>query len=233
MPKIIHVVDWRDISRHPDRARLQQAQASWQWLYSNGVTPAHYKDKKRTSDIEIGDERSLPYLKDCLKHGMNAATSPSDIVFWTNDDNWLHPDLVELLRFHVSVYDVCTSRRCEINKMPPENSAPEEFAKLHGGHIGRDLFAATKQWLTDHWSEIPDFILGTSRFDLALAYIVRRYHGFTLQSIQSLDAQAWPAELPIGYVSHVRHVSHWSQNTESPAELHNKRLFEEFVKGLK
>lgn len=237
MTRLYHVVDKRDISHLPkkEKLRIEDAQRSWARLYEqHGVIPVHVSlGGCERSATDIGDSRALPYLKDVLQKGMDAMKDESDILAWTNDDVWIHPEIADLLRFHVSIYDVCTSRRCEVESLLPDDATPEDYKAVHGGHLGRDLFACTKRWLLDHWNDIPDFFTASSKFDLALAYLVRNYHGHTLQTIQSLDAQAWPAEIEIGYLAHVRHQSHWSQNPDSPAEQHNAVLFTEFAKGLK
>ena len=215
--------------------RVVNAQLSWDKLYKDGsVIPVPYVSKLRTADKEIGDPRDLPYLKDCLKNALQKA-GPEDIILWTNDDNWLHPEITDLIRMHVSLYDVCTSRRCEVTNLLHTKASPEDYKAVHHGHIGRDLFACKASWLQHNWDSIPDFILGASAFDLILAYIVREYHGVTLRQSSSLDENVFPAELPLGYVAHVKHDNYWSkpENYHSPSETHNRRLYEEFVAAMK
>src|SRR4051812_41325770 len=91
-----------------DEKRVRRAQESWDNL--KGVTPAHYRDYVRDA-AALGD-RKLPYLKDVLHHAMTQATD-SDIVMLTNDEVWLHPELPNLLRFHVPVYDCCSAQRLD------------------------------------------------------------------------------------------------------------------------
>lgn len=233
---VFHVYDQRMYpnSRGVDE-RTFNAQTSWGKLYLNsGVIPVPYITKLRTADKTIGDPRSLPYFKDVLKNGMDQAQD-EDIIFWTNDDNWLHPDLVDMLRCHVSIYDVCTSRRCEVKSLLPTGATPEEWNKASDGHMGRDLFAAKKSWLVKHWDKIPDAIIGASSFDLILAYIVREHHGITLLDASSLDMDCWPAELHRGLVAHEAHANHWSRpdNYDSPSEKHNRKLYESYVAAMK
>jgi hypothetical protein len=233
--QILHAVMMQARTDPKEKARVEQAQSSWGQLYANGsLVPCHYTDYKRTADKEIGDPRALPYFKDALKMAMEKSSSLDDIIVWTNDDIWIHPELPDLIRRHVSIYGVCTSRRCEINSLLADNASPEDYANVHQGHMGRDLFAATHRWIVENWNSIPDAILRASRFDLILAYLVRLYFGVTPSQVGSLDAQVFPAELPIGYIAHVRHVNFWSRknNADSPSEKHNKRLYDEFVGRL-
>ena len=231
--QIWHAVMIQERKAPHEKARVALAQSSWEAIYDNTVLPAHYSEYKRTADKEIGDPRDLPYLKDVLRASMEKSSNLSDIIMWTNDDIWIHPELPDLIRHHVSIYGVCTSRRCEIHAMLPPDATPGDYAKASAGHMGRDLFAATHQWLVENWNEIPDAILGASRFDLILAYLVRLYHGVSPAQVGSLDAQVFPAELPVGYIAHVKHDNYWSKkdNADSPSENHNKRLYDEFVKN--
>jgi hypothetical protein len=209
-------------------ARVQAAQASWDTLYENGVIPCHYWRYERTA-LEIGDHRALPFLKDVLKSAMDQA-GDDDIIFWTNDDNLLHPQLPEILRFCVSVYDAVCSQRCEFKRRIPVNATTEDWVKAASPHMGCDLFAFKKSWLTQHWNEIPDFILGASIFDLAMACLIRLDKGI-ITTQRNIRHHIFPAELPLGYIGHVWHKSSWnlSKNARSPAEKWNKRLFQEWA----
>lgn len=191
------------------------------------MIPCHLWKFERTA-LGIGDRRALPYLKDVLKSAMDQADD-HDIIVWSNDDNILHPDLPGILNFCVSVYDAVSSQRCEFRRIPA-NATPEEWAKASTGHMGRDLFAFKKSWLVAHWNEIPDFLLGASIFDLALACLIRLDKGI-ITTRRNIEHGIWPAEIPLGYVGHKTHQNVWSkpQNVKSPSELHNKRLFHEWA----
>lgn len=211
-----------------DVARKNFAQASWDVLYAKGVVPCHYWDYKRTAH-DIGDKRALPYLKDVLKFGMDQA-GDEDIIMWTNDDNWLHPELPEIVTIHCSLWDVCCSQRCEFNSTSGPigvGKTPEWYAAKGQKHMGRDLFAFTKRWLLQQWSSFPDFILGASDFDLALACMVRLEWGVKT-SRQNIEDSIWPCELPRGYIAHEFHPPKWCEpktvNT-APAQIHNRKMF--------
>lgn len=227
--QLFHVVERHDESK-PDPRKLQAWQ-SWDHLYQKGVIPVHVWEYPRTAR-EIRDVRSLPYLKDVLKVAIEQAGA-NDIIFWTNDDNWLHPDLIARLRFQVPVYGAVTSHRCDFsngNALNPKQS-PEIIAKTGKMHMGRDLFAFTGQWISERWNELPDYLLGASEFDLGLACMVRLAHG--IQSTrQNLEEVMFPAELPKGYVAHVMHRSVWSkpQNINSaPSQKHNRACFKQWA----
>jgi len=153
-----------------------------------------------------------------------------DIVMFTNDDNVLHPQLPALVRFWVSVYGCCASSRCEFmdRDIPPLRNPPELFAKEGRQHMGRDLFAATKRWWLDHWEEIPDWIIGSSDWDLNLCAIVRLHFG--IQTTRAnLEYGLHPADLPRGYLIHKFHPARWSDPAtvdRQPGNVHNRKLFQ-------
>jgi hypothetical protein len=225
---IAHVLERHTETNPKEAKRKEAAQVSWDNLYLNkGVIPCHLWKYPRSA-LEIGDVRALPYLKDVLKNGMDQV-GDDDIVMWTNDDNVLHPDLADALRLHVSLFEVCTSQRCEFASypMPPMNAPAKQFARLGNSHMGRDLFAATKRWLVAHWDELPDFILGASDFDLQLACMVRLHFGIITTRI-NIETSMYPAELERGYVSHRYHPPKWLApgNVDSaPSQIHNRALF--------
>jgi hypothetical protein len=203
-------------------------------LYSEkGVMPCHLWHYPRNA-LDIGDVRALPYLKDVLKFGMDQI-GDEDIIMWTNDDNVLHPDLPEALRLHVSLFDVCTSQRCEFSQypMPPLGRPAKEFARIGESHMGRDLFACTKRWLAGKWDELPDFILGASDFDLCLACMVRLEFGI-ITTRKNIENSMHPAEMARGYVSHQYHPPKWLDPANvdtAPSQIHNRKLFREWARN--
>jgi hypothetical protein len=229
---LYHCVERHEEPDPRQRHRKQLAQRSWDVLYSqHGVIPCHLWEQSYPRTAKDLGDRPLPYLKDVLKFGMDQA-GENDILFWTNDDDFLHPTLADSLRFHVSVYGACTLQRCEfMEELPAPTATREEFVRRSRSHMGRDLFAATKGWLLAHWDSIPDFILGCSEFDLCLACLVRKY--FQLPANRAnIEATMFPAEMPRGFVSHQHHLAHWTLNHytwTSPAQSWNRERFKEWA----
>jgi hypothetical protein len=225
--RIVHAVEW-----HPELAddpRKSKARESWKALYAQGVIQTPYAVYKRNSG-ELGCRRSLPFLKDVLAHGLASADDPNDIVFWTNDDNILHPRLPLALEMHLSIFDACTSQRREFSKPYPTTPVtPDEVVAMSEDHLGRDLFAATAGWLRRYWNEIPDFLLGVPVFDLCLAAMVRSKRGFKTDR-NNIATNYAPCELRLGYVSHERHPSFWNTLPASdPATQHNHNEFRKWA----
>ncbi|MFA6240082.1 MAG: DUF5672 family protein [Candidatus Hydrogenedentales bacterium] len=220
-----------------DDLRKQHARKSWDILYKQGVVPVYLSEYPRDA-TSIGDRRPLPFLKDVLALAMQKA-SDNDIIFWTNDDDWLHPDLAKLLQSHAGLYGACSSHRCNFRRIQdiPDKRSPSLIytAALkvdHPIHVGRDLFAFKCRWLRERWKDIPDFILGASDFDLALACLVRLEFGI-VSTRKNLEEAIHPCEIPRGYVAHVNHPSFWVRpdNIDSaPSQIHNRQLFREWAR---
>lgn len=221
------------VERHVETnelARKEAAWRSWDAMYNGGVIPCHYW-KYRRSAKDIGDQRTLPYLKDVLEFAMGQS-GDDDIIFWTNDDIFCHRELPAALLLHVSLHDVCVAKRCEfVRELPDPANPASEFAARGTAYYGRDLFAATKKWLEERWDLIPDFILGASDFDLCLAALSRSHFGFATTA-KNMEAVIHPAELPMGYISHVNHPAFWHTPVycdTAPSQKHNRRLFMEWA----
>ncbi len=102
------------------------------------------------------------------------------------------------------------------------------------GHMGRDLFAFTKEWLEKNFDEIPDFLMGCPCFDLALAAQIRKYHGIK-STIDNFVTDFWPAETPHRLCLHEPHRSSWAGKFEHrlPGNLWNKKLANEYFAANK
>lgn len=225
---VMHCCERHQGGDRREQKRKEQAQASWDALYSEqGVIPCHYWHYKRDA-TSIGDPRPLPFLKDVLEHAMRQASS-DDLIVWTNDDVWLHPELPGLLRFHVALHGCCSAQRLDFPGpiFRSEPVSPQALEKVGQRHIGRDLFAFEKRWLEDRWNEIPDSILGASDFDLHLACMIRVEKG-NAPTRANIGEIVPPCELPLGYVIHAVHEPAWRQKhnvDKAPSQIWNRNLF--------
>lgn len=231
--KLLHCVERHEEKNPAEATRKLEAFKSWDILYgTKGVIPCHLWEPYDRDARSLGDKRPLPFLKDVLSKGMDQA-GDDDIIFWTNDDNILHPELVDLLTFHCSVYDVCTSRRMEFQRTPfptQRDLIPEEYARIGEHHIGRDLFAATKRWWAKHWDDIGDCVLGEALWDIYMASFVRNYFGYKSDRKSLFMDNIFPCELPIGYVSHIFHTPRWTQERSiTNGHRRNSECFKAFV----
>ena len=219
------------VERHSEQSIPQRKLDSWRsWdsLYESGrLIPAHYWNYKRDARL-IGDRRDLPYLKDVLEHALNQAND-NDIIMWTNDDNWLHPELPRVVEFYAGVWGAVCGMRSDWKAEMPQRISPLELARRTEPFMGRDMFAFTKAWLARRWGEIGDVILGASIFDLYLCAFIR-YHHEIITTRANLFEVLHPAEIPRGYIGHQVHISQWTKEShKSPAEAHNRRIFHAFA----
>lgn len=208
--KFFHAVERHPERRDYERVRKEVCWRSWDALYKDGVVPCHLweQDYPRTAK-SIGEIRNLPFLKDVLALGLKDC-GDEDIMFWTNDDNYLHRSLPGILNYYCGVWGWVCSQRCEFIDTKMQENRPLNYYTEGGRmHLGRDLFAATGRWWRDHWDDIPDFIIGCSDFDLALCCLFRLEHGIKTTR-QNIEHNFFPAELPRGYISHQYHPPKWA-----------------------
>lgn len=229
--RILHAVERHEIKDEKEKERHAKAEASWAVLYRKGrAAPCHYSRYARDAR-EIGDNRQLPFLKDVLLAARSKARK-KDVIMFTNDDVILHPRLPEMVIRHIKLYDACSSHRCEFHyaPMPSLDCSPDVFASRAEFHMGRDLFAFSRDWLERNWDDIPDFILGASDWDLCLAAMIRYKKGYDTTRQNYLEVIPC-CELPLGYVIHEGHPAHWArpENIDTaPSQIHNRRLFREW-----
>lgn len=140
-PAIIHVwSEYAGPSRWPD----------WFEEYSTGcwtMTPIETGACGRDSANTIRDEKRFPYLKDCLRMGLQRAHA-NDLVCLTRSDTRFKEGLTGTLLKNELTFAYRMERRDG-----RENYAP----------IG-DLFCAPRAWWKEHLSEIPDLVWGTDYF---------------------------------------------------------------------
>jgi hypothetical protein len=72
---------------------------------------------------------------------------------------------------------------------------------------------------------IPDFYIGAPAFDLAIAALIRKYHGI-VSTMENIAIDFYPSEMDPGMVVHEPHASNWSGHHEFtlPANVHNTHL---------
>lgn len=235
--RIVHCVERHKQANVETERRVGEAFNSWVELYrQGGFVSAHTWDHDRNSE-QIGDSRRLPFLKDVLVAGLNTGRR-DDHVCITNDDTLLHRQTADYLLETLKTRPAVSSFRINFDKggVPPLDTAPAELLKLSGrllprgdNDLGRDLFAFRKDWLRDHWHEIPDFLLGELEWDLILAYLIRRDAGVQTTKF-NMDKVMVECEMPKGYVIHERHNRLWTsqQHEASPAKQWNRKLATEF-----
>lgn len=228
-PQIIHAVQLHGIEPRHKRAMDTWNKIEWDGIYAEDGR--FYRSSK-----DIGDKRSLPFLKDLLEEAMRYEVEPGDIIFWCNDDNAIAPELPAFLRKHVSLYGACSFRRTDHVHVLTTSKGGNHFALGDGTnpitpklpHCGREGFAFTKRWLMNNWDRIPDMLLGFCAWDLCLAAIIRKERGIVTTKV-NLTTEFWPADAGPGFVFHEPHASEWAKDENSPGNRYNRRLFRDYA----
>lgn len=226
--KFVHAVE-RHVNGDLEALRRSTAALrSWVALYkTKRMTPAHlWEHDYPRSSKSMDDPRGLPFLKDVLVEGMTKA-GPDDVIVLTNDDTLLRPGVLEALETKLKSVDACGSFRLNFERgQVPDAKAPlEAVLKLGKPDLGRDLFAFRKQWLKDHWFNLPDFLLGELEWDLVMSVMVRRSAGI-FTSRKNIVEPMPACEIERGYVLHEKHEAAWVSGAQkqSPSKIWNKRL---------
>lgn len=217
-PRIFHVFE-----EHTDKdERTINAQNTWKTFYRHKQFYRTPLENYPRSSLLLGDSRCLPYLKDVLRRGMMLANR-NDIILFTNGDIVLHPQFDSAIRNALETQPCVTAFRIEVDSIPDLNSDPADLAVIGSTSYGRDIFAFRNLWLMENWADIPDFLVGELEWDLVLALMVRSANGIETTAPLEISQLKPPAELPNGYVFHVKHTGRWLSNEfqSSPAKQHN------------
>lgn len=229
---IYHVTEMHQQPIESER-RCHHAWNSWNSLYRAGkMKPVHLWKYPRSSK-DIGDTRDLPYLKDVLREGLNAAKNDLDIICLTNDDTILHSSICELIHEWLEKRDAISSFRVNYDTSIPALNSPVERIRIESNpatDLGRDMFAFRKRWLVSNWHRIPDMILGEMEWDLVLALMIRESNGFRTESDASRYEVEGCCEIPKGYVIHLTHEREWTRagNFYSKSKVVNRNLSSDF-----
>lgn len=229
MGQFIHATERHSGINGSEFTRRERVFDSWERIYNTGaMIPAHYWRYSRDSRL-VGERKALPFLKDVLKNAMQVARK-DDLIVFTNDDIYLHPEVLNQIRTRLRYVGALSSTRVDIRPDYMETAMKETQWPVNtpnAAHWGRDLFAFRKGWLEKHLPFIPDFILGASDWDTCLACLLRLEHGFK-STLHNLDKPFPTCELPKGYVLHETHDAEWCrpENVQSrPMQIHNRLLF--------
>lgn len=230
--EFIHVVE-RHAQRDLDsERRVTNAVASWTHHYSKGMNSCHVWDYARSADETLGDPRHLPYLKDVLAEGLKISTNPDDIILLTNDDTVFHHNIVAAMTRMLKNVDALSSFRMNFKRenMPSLDTPTAKIRQWGEACFGRDLFAFRAEWLRRNWTAIPDFLLGTLEWDLALAALVRLAADVETTK-DNFGVHEPKCELDRGMIIHESHERLWMSEecSKSPATLHNNKLYVEFL----
>jgi hypothetical protein len=159
---------------HPTNARGKRAQCTWPVLWNGfGWVPSPLKEPYERDARSIGDERSLPYIKDILKVGLGQAED-NDIIVFSNDDIILLPGAHKEILTALSRVPVVLFSRRDIKEFADIDRQTDVTTHQH---FGRDVLVSRAWFLRQYWDMIPDFIIGRSDWDTYLTCLFRKLFG--------------------------------------------------------
>ena len=160
--------------------------------------PVNDSDLKRSVD-------NLPFLKDLLDIAAEHCTNDNDVILYTNTDICLAYDGLE-----IPMYQNFFSVRKEVTEIKYYSSKDLENI-LYENSVNCDTFGLTKKWYIEHRDKIPDFIIGSPKWDLVLLMLLT-------------DA------LRINNITyHIKHDSVWKTTPFRESNIHNNFLYNKFV----
>lgn len=198
-------------SKDPETSRRHSFAANtWHYLHDFGVTPVTVEDKQLARNSkDIGDSRSLPFLKDLWNWGFEKTIPEPDALIFCNSDICFTQDISYWLADGLRTNDCVYSKRKMVPYKLGKELTKNEVIALEPETFGVDLFAFKWEW----WERIrglyPDYIISCEQWDatlLNLCYI-------TCPNPEIKD---------ITY--HENHDSFWLQpenRFKNPGQLHN------------
>jgi hypothetical protein len=184
-------------SYQTDNPRIKNAIESWDRQNIINI-PINNSELKRNLS-------GLPFLKDLLDVGYSKCKEDDDIILYTNVDIGLVEDFKDFPKENFF------SVRKNVENIRKYNKSEIEIIK-HQPVICADIFGITKKWYEENRDIIPDFIIGSPSWDLALLYMT---DGIRLNNISF----------------HVIHEAEWTKNYNKPLHAYNRKIFYTFLKS--
>lgn len=163
---ITHVVNTFQATDPSTAARNQRARLTWDNLALRYSQIGAYKQCFGTSygrsSLDIGDKRSVPFMKDVISSGLG-----SDIVLLTNADTCLVQETVDILtdKFLDPAVNGVWSSRLDMDKPMRSQLTQQQAIDRGSAHAGADVFAFRSSWWKTVCDEWPDTLLGYEGWD--------------------------------------------------------------------
>jgi hypothetical protein len=146
----------------------------------------------------------FPYLKDLLDFGYFQCENDDDIILYTNADIGLVSDFNDFPNKNF----ICV--RKNVNEI--KSYKKEELSEIsYEPSINCDCFGITKKWYQENREKIPDFVIGSPKWDIAMIIL--------LNTIRINNV-----------IFHVKHDSVWKNERNQKKHSYNKDLYFSFLK---
>lgn len=208
--KLVHVYSEYKMS-DDDQRRADVARESWHNEYEKEkcwqAQPVDYTVKlPRSSKTVLGDDRAVPFVRDMIEYGFTHAESPDDVVVLTNSDVGFSPGMTRDLQRLIACKGAAYCYRWDFDRL----EAPIQRSEAVSGKFfgGLDLFAFSRTFWMKHREDLPDFVLGSTHWDLVARDWVKKHGGGELY----------------GAIWHELHGSYWKVNPRTMGNMHNINL---------
>jgi|ERR1700722_87979 len=217
--KIYHVADWY-LGNVGDNPRILRARATWEDLRRDPdyTIIEHRLVNGQRSSKDLGDTRTLPYITDIIDRGCTEPATDKDIVVFSNSDVALVPEALAVLRQKMEKMDCCFSRRVDVLNFDTRHTL--NTLKGKSAHVGADLFAFRIGWWKEHRDEIPAVFLAAEGWDAVSRWWCLKHNP--------------KAEIETPICFHAVHRPFWSRPSQihtNPAQIYNRKVCEEWVRG--
>lgn len=203
-------------SKDPDEQRRNAyAAATWGFHASLGefMDFSVADDMLLRSSKDVGDVRSVPFLRDLIDYAMHFAR-PEDVVLLVNTDTCITSDGFEKLRgvFASGLGAAFAYRhnfRCKLSGFKRD---------VREGHVdgGVDLLALTPKWWDDHKTYFPDMLLACEGWDWVMRVLIEESTG--RGGVENLIYHEWHD--PVWREKKVRQ--------QNPGQRYNRNLMRNF-----
>lgn len=156
-----------------DSERMGRAQKTWWQLYGASgslVRPAHSKNYRRSA-LDLGDVRSVPFIKDVIEVAVKEA-SLDDAIMLTNADSSLCQKADSFIFQGLYDQGCCFSTRRDMLKIHRTWLPQEDVVRRGEKFIGVDLVAFTVKWWKEHGPGYPDLLLGYEGWDWVFKFMI-------------------------------------------------------------
>lgn len=208
-----HVTEYHDSDDYAENSRQNAAWDTWNHIAEKDKgyeISDHITLRSSPTSRDIGDSRSLPYVKDVIASGIRSNDAGNTILAISNDDACLIPSAITAIRRKLLRMDCCFSRRHNVDDIGLQLTA-EDLMNAKPNHFGADLFAARIHWWKKHLPQFPNMFWATEGWDTIMRFIFY---------------QSEPrSEMTPPIIWHVNHEPVWSklENIKStPSQIWNR-----------
>jgi hypothetical protein len=168
--KTIHIYSQFDPQNNEDKRRFSYATQTWaKNLYDYGIKNCGIPDNElfRTSKSQLDDTRTLPFVKDLIKIGIEKENP--DIIIFTNADTCIYSGALGIISDGLNYNQALAGKRIDYDfKLEYE----PEISKGKEERFGFDILVMTIDWIKKYLDYYPDMLLGAHKWDIVFSDLI-------------------------------------------------------------